>query len=470
MTQTIVVYEDALWQNMLPLTYLRPTFELTCGRGSLLEKIERLEFSAKASILGDLGNVRRQPSSRRPHLWCREELSQVLSETRPHPINQTLAGPALFLNGRGWWKSCPIAETAGSSWVGILGDEAQIACVFADADLAAELSPNCFLDEDQLRELLANVPRRDVSDHVELLAWPWEIIHANQRALIADWSETEANLSSHSARIDAGSHVLAPERVHLGQGTRLKPCAVIDAEGGPVWIGDNVTISPHTSIQGPVAIGSGSLIQPGAVIHAGTTIGPVCKVGGEIEASILHGFSNKQHDGFLGHSYVGTWVNIAADCINSDLKNTYGTVRVPINGRPVETGEMFVGMLVGDYSKLGINVSFPTGAVVGFCSSVFASQSPKFVPSFVWVDGETWLSFDEARGIEIVEKVMARRQREFTSAQKTLFRRIRRLAHKLETYPEPITSRQGPVEDWFSVSSSPAKAHLTYGRSFTTPQ
>ena len=149
------------------------------------------------------------------------------------------------------------------------------------------------------------------------------------------------------------------------------------------------------------------------MIHAGTTIGPVCKVGGEIEASILHGYSNKQHDGFLGHSYVGTWVNIAADCINSDLKNTYGTVRVPINGRPVETGEMFVGMLVGDYSKLGINVSFPTGAVVGFCSSVFAAQSPKFVPSFVWVDGDAWMSFDEDRGMEIVEKVMARRQRVF---------------------------------------------------------
>ncbi len=340
-------------------------------------------------------------------------------------------------------------EGSGSSWVGVVGEDEQIACVFANAELAARLSHESFLEEGRLREPLEHLPRRDVSGIVELFGWPWEIIHANERALVADWTN-DGNVSSHKAQIDPGSYLLAPEAVHLGQGTRIKPCAVIDAENGPVWIGENVTISPHTSIQGPVAIGDGSLIQPGAVIHAGTTIGPVSKVGGEIEASILQGYSNKQHDGFLGHSYIGTWVNIAADCINSDLKNTYGTVRVPINGQPVETGEMFVGMLVGDYSKLGINVSFPTGAVIGFCSSVFASQSPKFVPSFVWIDGENWMTFDESRGAEIAQKVMVRRNREFSPEREKLFRRVRRLADKLETAPGPIPPRLGPVKDWFN--------------------
>jgi hypothetical protein len=100
---------------------------------------------------------------------------------------------------------------------------------------------------------------------------------------------------------------------------------------------------------------------------------------------------------------------------------------------------------------------------VGFCSSVFAAQSPKFVPSFVWVDGDTWLSFDEDRGMEIVQKVMARRQREFTASERALFRRIRRLAHKLETYSEPLSSRQGPVEDWFSVPASPSvRSHVPF--------
>jgi UDP-N-acetylglucosamine diphosphorylase/glucosamine-1-phosphate N-acetyltransferase len=236
--------------------------------------------------------------------------------------------------------------------------------------------------------------------------------------------------------IAEGSYLLGRESIHIGEGTRIKPCVVIDAEDGPVWIGRNVKILPHSYVEGPAFIGDGCLLQPGSVVHAGTTIGPRSKVGGEIEASIIQGFSNKQHDGFLGHSYVGSWVNIAADCINSDLKNTYGTIRVPVNGREVETGEMFVGMFVGDYSKAGINVSFPTGAVIGFSSSVFASRSPKFVPSFAWLDGEAVTRYDEERGLAIAAKVMARRDRVMTPAEKSAFMAVRQLALAIEHEPQ----------------------------------
>jgi UDP-N-acetylglucosamine diphosphorylase/glucosamine-1-phosphate N-acetyltransferase len=189
-------------------------------------------------------------------------------------------------------------------------------------------------------------------------------------------------------------------------------------------------------IEGPAYIGAGCLIQPGAVVHAGTYLGPVCKVGGEIEGSIIQGFSNKQHDGFLGHSYVCSWVNIAADCVNSDLKNTYGTVRVPINGREVDTNEMFVGMFVGDHSKAGINVSFPTGAVIGFCSAVFTSRSPKFVPSFAWVDADRVDRYDEVRGLEIARKVIARRKKEMSEAESRVFMGVIRQAMAIERQPE----------------------------------
>ena len=105
-----------------------------------------------------------------------------------------------------------------------------------------------------------------------------------------------------------------------GSQSKIKPCVVIDATEGPVWIGRNVTIFPHSYVQGPAYIADDCLLQPGTTIHSGTTIGPGSKVGGEIEASIIQGYSNKQHDGFLGHSYLGSWVNIGADCLNSDLK------------------------------------------------------------------------------------------------------------------------------------------------------
>ena len=191
-------------------------------------------------------------------------------------------------------------------------------------------------------------------------------------------------------------------------------------------------------MQGPAYIADDCLLQPGTTIHSGTTIGPCSKVGGEIEASIIQGYSNKQHDGFLGHSYIGSWVNIGADCLNSDLKNTYGTVRVPINGREVDSGELFVGMIVGDHSKLGINASFPTGAVVGFCSSVFTSRSPKFVPSFTWLNGDVAQHYDEQRGLEVARKVMARRNKSMSSAEERLFRTIRKVARTVEHYPELV--------------------------------
>ena len=210
-------------------------------------------------------------------------------------------------------------------------------------------------------------------------------------------------------------------------------------------IGENVTIMPQCYVQGPAAISAGCLLQPGAVVHEGTSIGPMSKIGGEIEASIIQGYSNKQHDGFLGHAYIGSWVNIAADCINSDLKNTYGTVRVPINGREVETGEMFVGMFVGDFSKSGINVSFPTGAVIGFCSSVFVARSPKFVPSFAWLDGKQADRFDVERGLAVARKVMARRQHTMTQHEVELFRSVRQQAMAIELEPQ-MAIEQGERE------------------------
>lgn len=419
MNASIVVYEDNGWQKLLPLVYIRAVFQLVCGMGNLL------------------GRVRSLAGEHDVQAWCRAGLAQAVAEQTDLRTNVPQSGPTLFLNGRGLWHRLPDIAASEASWVGLSGPRREIACVFAVPDLAARLSPAVLLDETQSRATLAGVPRRELSDsHVRIFDWPWEIVLTNQDALVADWQRTVAGRSAIRGAIAEGSYLLGRESIHIGEGTRIKPCVVIDAEDGPVWIGRNVKILPHSYVEGPAFIGDGCLLQPGSVVHAGTTIGPRSKVGGEIEASIIQGFSNKQHDGFLGHSYVGSWVNIAADCINSDLKNTYGTIRVPVNGREVETGEMFVGMFVGDYSKAGINVSFPTGAVIGFSSSVFASRSPKFVPSFAWLDGEAVTRYDEERGLAIAAKVMARRDRVMTPAEKSAFMAVRQLALAIEHEPQ----------------------------------
>jgi UDP-N-acetylglucosamine diphosphorylase/glucosamine-1-phosphate N-acetyltransferase len=169
------------------------------------------------------------------------------------------------------------------------------------------------------------------------------------------------------------------------------------------------------------------------VIREGTTIGPVCKVGGEIEASIIHGYSNKQHDGFLGHSYLGQWVNFGADTVTSDLKNTYGTIRVSINGTGVETGEQLVGSLIGDHAKTGIGTILPTGCVIGVLANLFTSGSvPKFVPSFSWISECGRESCRLEKVLQTARIVMGRRGVELSDAELYLLEQTALLAREVE--------------------------------------
>ena len=425
MSIRVIAYEDAAWRQLLPLVYMRGVFQLLCGTCDLLTRIRRLVEPHPSMQMGS----RRIDQC---EIWCRPEIADVVNLHTGLPANQPLKVPSLLLNGRGVWKSLPEFDDGDSAWVGTVGSDERIACVFADVKLENELAAESMLVEDRFSQAIAGLPRRDVSHAVTLLDWPWEFVHANYDQLVTDWNEDQAGIAG---MVYEGAHLLNRGRVHIGWGARIKPCVVIDAEEGPVWIGENATVFPHSYIHGPAFIGDGSLIQPGAVVQGGTTIGPRSKIGGEIESSIIQGFSNKQHDGFLGHSYIGSWVNLAADCINSDLKNTYGKVRVPINGRDVESNEMFVGMFMGDYSKAGINVSFPTGTVVGFCSNVMGASSPKFIPSFTWIDGDSVQPFDEQRGLEVAKKVMGRRQKNMSKIEEQLFLAVRHQAREIEATP-----------------------------------
>lgn len=403
-----ILYEDSRWQRFLPLVYLRGVFELRCGVGELWQRVERLAASGAESTEAEV--------------WCRPQLEALVQERMPRSCNRPANGDCLLLNGRGFWKRLPTVSADSRPWIGTAGHNGDVACVYADSSVANGLSPDVMLDATHLENAVRDLPRRDVSHLVTLFDWPWDIVHFNATAVEDDFRTIRPGGTRHSR---PGVFLLHPDRIHIGAGSRIKPCVVIDAEEGPVWIGANVTVEPHAVIQGPCYIGNDCLIQPGAMIREGCSIGRRCKIGGEVEASIVQGFSNKQHDGFLGHAYLGEWINIGADCLNSDLKNTYGTVRVPINGEEVDTGEQFVGLFMGDYSKTGINVAFPTGAVVGLCSNVVDPLPPKFVPSFTWLDQQGRRPFDIDRAITSARKMMSRRNREFTPSAEAAFRRAR---------------------------------------------
>jgi UDP-N-acetylglucosamine diphosphorylase/glucosamine-1-phosphate N-acetyltransferase len=207
-----------------------------------------------------------------------------------------------------------------------------------------------------------------------------------------------------------GAQLVGGEGIFAGAGTVIKPGVVIDAGNGPVLLGEGVTVMPNAVIIGPAVIGSGALVKAGAKVYGGTTIGAGSKAGGEIEASVMLPFVNKQHEGFLGHSYLASWVNLGADTNTSDLKNTYGSVSVLRRGKKIDTGMQFLGLTMGDHSKSGINVMFDTGTVAGVCCNVFgAGIPPKEIPSFTWSGPAGQAVYDPAKGFEVMKIVMARR-------------------------------------------------------------
>ena len=429
MTPHLIVYEDDCWRQMLPLTYSRATFELICGYGTLLRRIERLAEQVPVSVSEVTKQSVAGDGKTCIEIWCRSELRDVISDRVDLRINGKSDHSALLLNGRGFWKSIP--EFRGTeSWVGTTDQPDRIACLYADAALMRCLGAAVMQSPNRLQKLLESLPRVDVGPHVRMLDWPWEIVQHNQSALREDWQ-----LATRTALPESdppGVFLLNRDAIHIGRNTVIKPCVVLDASDGPIRIGDNVTIHPHVAIQGPAFVGPDCTLNAGCHIREGTSLGPYCKVGGEVEGSIVQGFSNKQHDGFLGHSYLGSWVNIGAGCSNSDLKNTYSSVRVPICGSDVQTSETFVGMTAGDHVKTAVNVSIPTGAVLGFCSNILRRQSPKFVPSFSWVGETATIPNVRARAMQVARRAMKRRNRAFTVADECLFNHIARHAKLLE--------------------------------------
>ncbi len=218
-------------------------------------------------------------------------------------------------------------------------------------------------------------------------AWgyTWDLVLANPAQLAADFAA--AGRSGIEGAVEAPNAIRGSRSdVYVGPGAVVHPMVVIDAEHGPVYLDEGVEVHPFTRIEGPCYVGKKSILL-GTKCREGNSIGPMCRVGGEVEESIIHGYSNKYHDGFLGHAYVGEWVNLGALTTNSDLKNDYSSVTVTLDGKtPISTGSTKVGSLIGDHTKTSIGTLLNTGAYVGAMTLIATSGKPlpKFIPSFAW--------------------------------------------------------------------------------------
>lgn len=253
----------------------------------------------------------------------------------------------------------------------------------------------------------------------------WDIFLLNEKAIIQDFKLLTYGLKTEP--VSATNKVLGLENVFISKGAKVE-CSIINATLGPVYIGSNAEVMEGCMIRGPFALGNDSTLKMGAKIYGATTIGPHCKIGGEVSNSVIFGFSNKAHDGFLGNSVLGEWCNLGADTNTSNLKNNYGNVKVwnYTKNNFMNSGLQFCGLFMGDHSKSAINTMFNTGTVVGVSTNIFGSGFPeKYVPSFKWGGAASLTDFHLNKALELASEVYKRRNLMLDTIEKNILTYIK---------------------------------------------
>ena len=252
----------------------------------------------------------------------------------------------------------------------------------------------------------------------------WHIFQYNAKELQIDFDLLIAGRTSQT--LSDTNLVMGSDNIFVAEGAKVEG-AILNAIEGPIYIGKNAELMEGSIVRGPLALCEYSAVKMGAKIYGATTIGPHCKVGGEINNSVLMGYSNKGHDGFLGNSVLGEWCNIGADTNNSNLKNNYAEVRLWSEhaGCFEKTGLQFCGLIMGDHSKCGINTMFNTGTVVGVSANIFGAGFPRnFIPSFAWGGSAGYTTYQLPKVFEVAEKVMARRDVAFDDIEKSILQQV----------------------------------------------
>ena len=403
MSMHICIYEDSGCNNLLPMVYMRPVYDLFCGMVSLQEKLIR-NFP-KASITLHTRSILESV--------VRDRYLDCLVNDFPAELKEIV-----FINGRTLLSSETVLNKLDKNQSFTINNKV----------VAARLSG------DQLTMTIKKVQNGITFDLDEtaiekqeidgvLVEYIWDLIQANSDQIRSDF--TFANQGKVEPAIDDDT-VIQSKNVFIDKTAKIFPQVIVDGSNGPVFIDRDVVIQPHVYIQGPVYIGPSALIKAGAKLYSGTSIAEGCKIGGEVNNSIILPWSNKAHGGYLGSSYVGSWVNIGAGTNNSNLKNNYGVVKVTVNGEVIDTGLQYIGLIMGDHSKCGINTTYNTGTSVGInCNLYGSAMHEKHIPSFTWgsvADGYTTYKLDKALAVN--KTVMSRRKQNLSENNEELLRNV----------------------------------------------
>ncbi len=363
----IICFEDEFVHRLNPITLARPAFQITCASLRLIGWLKRL---------ADAGPGYKLSIVVRPYLQAIQQLDFGLT---PPPGGIDPAG-VLLVNARlvprvGIEQALKkLAETTRSTVVIDPEDGAVLAGRITPKDIQTH-EKTSWADAstpliDRLIALSKTLPGSDIN--LAAFHWPHEVIagHMKEMPSAMNW------------RLTDGDYTETADGVFVRPGTMIGQYPSVNTDDGPILLDENVHVGPFCFLSGPVYAGPGTRVIEHAALKDGVALGHTVKIGGEVEASVIEPYSNKQHHGFLGHSYLGSWINLGAGTCNSDLKNTYGKINIDYGDDKVATGMQFLGCVMGDYSKTAINTSIFTGKVIGVCSMLYGFATSN-VPSFV---------------------------------------------------------------------------------------
>lgn len=386
----VYVFENNEVLNLEPIVLTRPAFDLRCGSSTFLERIKH--FFPKADI----------------ELFVRNELQELTQELHPdHIVNPSEVEEGLWILGNVFWTDKDIKKISKTDYKFYYSDK-----VLSAAYLRKDIANNWIKMGGPVKDKILACPTISEIES-KIIRYLWDVIENIGDSLTVDIK----NFKVTKYQTD-GVNIIEGENVSVASPDLIKPNVVIDASKGPVIIAENVEIFSHSVLQGPLYIGEGSVVQPHSFVR-NSIIGPVCKIGGEISSSIIQGYSNKVHYGFLGNAYIGQWVNFGAGTTNSNLKNNYTPVQITVNNKVVKTEELFLGLFAGDYSAFAIGTTLNTGTNIGpGCNIVTSGFPPKHIRPFTWYLNGKHIKTSEAKFLKSAEVMQNRRGKSVSEAEK----------------------------------------------------
>ncbi|MBS1644770.1 MAG: GlmU family protein [Bacteroidetes bacterium] len=385
----LILFDDTSRNALFPFTHTRAVADIRCGILTMRQRWERmLGLNSSSTLTAD-------------YLMRSDE-----------PL---VGSDFLFVLG---------GLFASEELVQAIKNLAPATALWKEEQLLAVRLPKAVPDFHSLEGMANAIAAHLYASEIEVLKRPWEIFSMNERMIVHDFEILSTGRTSQP--IPAGV-VVSGDEYFFEEGAIIQPGTIINATTGPVYIGVAAEVMEGCMIRGAFALCDHATLKMGAKVYGGTTIGPECKVGGEVSNVVFFGYSNKGHDGFLGNAVIGEWCNLGADTNASNLKNNYDVVKVwdEAASGTVATGLSFCGLMMGDHSKCGINTMFNTGTVVGVSCNIWGGDFPeKFIPSFTWGGPEQMTTYQLPQAMKTADRMMARRGKSLSILDRKVFESV----------------------------------------------